>query len=125
VTGLIDPAWIEVVDRATSTFQPNENAALSGVELLELHGPTGLLLDHDGPRPNPTADHEVADLHLDDVASPQLAVDREIEHSPISKSQVLIESEPNGPDLLWLQRAFGTELPASVPGPSLGSRIKF
>ena len=76
-------------------------------------------------RPNRTADHEVADLHLDDVAATQLAVDRKIEPGSVSEAPVVIRAEPNGPDLLRLQRAFRAELPAGVPGPPLGARIKF
>jgi len=46
-------------------------------------------------------------------------------YGPVPKPPVLIEPEPNGPDLLRLQRPFRAELPTSVPRPPLGSWIKF
>ena len=51
------------------------------------------MLDDDDPRADSTADHEITDLNLDEVATPQLAVDGEVEHSPISQSAVLVESK--------------------------------
>ena len=81
VRGMVDPAREdEVVHCATATLQPREDAALSGIEELELRGPAGLLLDDDRSRANAIADDEVVDLHLHNVAASQLAVDGQVEY---------------------------------------------
>jgi hypothetical protein len=75
---------------------------------------------------NPATADEIADLDFDDVASPELTVDREIEHRTVSKPPLSIQPEPDGPDLLWLQGAFAAKFPARVPwAPLVGARVKF
>jgi len=51
------------------------------------------------------APDEIADLHFDDVAAPQLAVDRQIEHRTVTHPALMIQPEPDSPDLLRLQRS--------------------
>jgi hypothetical protein len=125
--GMIDPAWKdEVVERAAAAFEPCQNTAASGFEELELNGSAGLLLNDDRACTNPATADEIADLDFNDVASPELTVDREIEHRAVSKPPLSIQPEPDGPDLLWLQRAFAAKLPARVPwAPLFGARVIF
>jgi hypothetical protein len=92
-----------------------QNTAASGFEELELNGSAGLLLNDDRACANPATADEIADLDFNYVASPELTVDREIEHRAVSKPSLSIQPEPDGPDLLWLQRAFAAKLPARVP----------
>ena len=114
--GMIDPAWKdEVVERAAAAFEPCQNTAASGFEELELNGSAGLLLNDDRACTNPATADEITDLSFNDVASPELTVDREIEHRAVTKPPLSIQPEPDGPDLLWLQRAFAAKLPARVP----------
>ena len=45
---VIDPARKdELVKRAASAFEPDQNAAAGGLKELKLNGPNGLLLDDD------------------------------------------------------------------------------
>jgi hypothetical protein len=114
----------EVAQPTAATFQPRQDAAARTVEQLELNRSTGFLLDNDGPRAAPSSGYQIANLNLDEIATPQLTVNGKVEHSPISQSAVLIQSKSNGPDLLWLQRTFCAELLASVPRAPLGAGIK-
>lgn len=124
--GMIDPAWKdEVVKRAAAAFEPCPNTAESGFKELELNGPAGLLLDDDRTRANLAAADEIADPDFNN-ASPELTVDREIEYRSVAKPPLSLQPEPDGPDLLRLQRAFATELPARVPwAPFFGARVKY
>jgi hypothetical protein len=125
VPGVVAPARKdEIVQRTATTFQPSQDAGSGTVEQLELNRSTGLLLDDDGPRADPIADHEITDVNLDEVATPQLTVNGKVEHSPISQSAVLIQSKSNGPDLLRLQCTFCAELLAGVPRAPLGCWVK-
>jgi hypothetical protein len=45
---------------------------------------------------------EIADLNFNDVASPELTVDREIEHRAVAKPPLSIQPEPDSPNLLRL-----------------------
>jgi hypothetical protein len=95
--GMIDPAWKdEVVERAAASFEPCQNTAASGFEELELNGSAGLLLNDDRACTNPATADEIADLDFNDVASPELTVDREIEHRAVSKPPLSIQPEPDG-----------------------------
>ena len=84
---------------------------------------TGLpvLLHHESPRPHVSTAYKLADLDLDDVASSQLAVDGEVEQSPVADPLFTVEQEANGPDLLRLQRSLGANQFTCVPSPC-GSR---
>ena len=83
--GVIDPARKDkVVKGASATFKPSQDAGAGGLQELELDRPTGLLLDDDCSGTNPTTPDKVADLDFDDVATAQLAVDREIEHRTVA-----------------------------------------
>jgi hypothetical protein len=61
----------------------------------------GLLLDHHRPRSQLTAGDEITNLNLHKIAASQLAVDCEIEQSPVSKPMLAIQVEANCPNLPW------------------------
>jgi uroporphyrinogen-III synthase len=116
--GMIDPAWKdEVVERAAAAFETCQNAAASGFEELELNGSAGLLLNDDRACTNPATADEIADLDFNDVASPELTVDREIEHRAVSKPPPSIQPEPDGPDLLRLSGRGRAAHPTDVRHP--------
>jgi len=125
VIGMINPTGKdEVIERASSAFDPSEDAAAGVFKKFELNGPAGLLLNNDRSRANPAATDKLADLDFNDVAPAKLTVDREIEHRTVAQSVLSIQPEPDSPDLLRLQRAFGANLSARVPrSPIFGRRI--
>ena len=91
-----------------------------------MYGPARLLLDDDRAVSDATTNHNVADLDLHDIAAAQLAIDRKIEHGPITQPAFPVEPEPHSPDLLRLERPLGTELPTGVPWlPAFHARIEF
>jgi hypothetical protein len=62
VIAMIDPARKdEVVERASSAFEPSENAAAGRFQEFELNGPTGLLLNNNRSSANPAAADKLAD----------------------------------------------------------------
>lgn len=60
--------------------------------------------------------HNIHDLHPNQIATAQLAVDGQVEECKIT--MVLGKLQPNSdcPDMFWLQRPFLTDDPALVPG---------
>ena len=62
------------------------------------------------------AKNDVTNPNLQNVATAQLAVDREIKKRPITQSAVLVEEEANGPNLPWFEGALGTDLPPNILG---------
>ncbi len=94
------------------------------LQKLELNRSTGLLLDDDRSRTNLVADDKVADLGLDDVASSQLAVDREIKQCAVPEQLLAIQVEPDCPYLRRFKCTLGTHLPSRVPRlPILGAGV--
>ncbi len=72
-------------------------------------------LHHCGSGPDATAAEKIAGPNPDDVATPQLAVDGEIEEGPIPQPFPQFEPVSYGPYLLWLQRPFGAYHSPSIP----------
>ncbi|MCC6009238.1 MAG: hypothetical protein JJU40_16420, partial [Rhodobacteraceae bacterium] len=86
---------------------------------------SGLLLDHERALPDLRSTDQGADLDLYEIATPQFAIDGEIEQRTISQTAFAIEKEPDCPYLPRLQRSFRTNSLSRVPGtPPLRSRIK-
>jgi hypothetical protein len=78
-------AWEETSARAS--VQGDEPLADSSAGLLgdlELHRPASFLLNDSRAIPNSPADEHVIDPQPDEVAAPELAVDRQIEHRKIA-----------------------------------------
>jgi hypothetical protein len=85
-------------------------------ELLAAGGAiTQVLLYDDGASADLPAPDQIADLDFHHIAATQLAVDRQIEKRSISKTSMLIEEEPNLPDLTWLERPFCADPSPGVP----------
>ena len=71
---------------------------------LELHRPLSLLLRDDRAWGDMTALERIANAKSHQVAPAQLAVDGEIEQREFPGSMIQLQSNPDGPDLLQLQR---------------------
>lgn len=125
VTGSIDPAWkCEVVNAAASPFEPGEQAGSRIGGDFELNWSSRFLLDDHRSRADGGSRHKRADFDFDQVAAPELAVQRQVEESSISHPTFTIKKEADRPNLFDLQSAFSANLPAGVPRwPSCSSRI--
>jgi hypothetical protein len=125
--GVVDPAWKhKVIKDATSAFEPSLHAHATGLKGSKLNGPPGLLLDHDRARPHPPAADEVANFDLNAFAPTQLTIDSEIKHRTITEPMFAVEPKPDGPNLLWLERAFRALHVARIPRvPIFEARIVF
>ena len=74
---MIDPAGKNVVVyRAASSIEPGQQAGPSVWQQFELNGPTCFLLHDYRTRSNLPAADKVADFHLNQIAAPELAIDR-------------------------------------------------
>jgi hypothetical protein len=60
----------------------------------------GFPLDDRNPIADGAADHEVSDPQSDEIAAPELAVDREVEEGDVSQVPRKFETRSDGPDLL-------------------------
>ena len=58
----------------------------------------------------------IVDAEVNDVAPTELAVYREVEERQIPRPPRNLQSRPNGPDVLGLQRRLGSNEFALVPG---------
>ena len=74
-----------------------------------------LLLQNDGPRCHSVAVTHVAHAQAQEIASPQFAVDAEIEQGEFSQSPLHLQANPNAPNLLQLKRRFLPYQLAFVP----------
>ena len=84
VTHIVHPAREdEIVQRATTAVEPGQQCFARFGHQLELNGSMGLLLDYRRPVSNGTAGDDVPNLHFDDVASAQLAIDGQVEQRPV------------------------------------------
>jgi uncharacterized protein (DUF1778 family) len=105
----------EIVERAAAAGEPGEQCLACLGHQLELHRSVGLLLNDSCARSQRSSCDDVADLHLDDVATAQLAVDREVEQRPVAQSSMLIEKEADCPNVARLQRPLGANHIARIP----------
>lgn len=105
---MVDRTWDTVItDTARSPLKPCENAGSHIAGQLELDRTSRLLLNDHCPGLNlPTCD-EGASLDLDQLASAELAVDREIERRTVSSLSFPIQEEMDRPDLLLRQGSLG------------------
>jgi hypothetical protein len=86
-------------------LEPSEQGFAGRFDKLELHGAFRFLLHHDRAIPNAATSNDVANADFHDVASAQLAVDREVEKCSIPQPPMLVKPEANSPDLLRFNRA--------------------
>jgi hypothetical protein len=69
----------------------------------------------DSPGQDLGAMRDVADAKIDEIATAQLAVDREVEHRQVSNLMGVLKLNPDRPDVLRLQRRLLTDKFAFVP----------
>jgi hypothetical protein len=85
VAHVVDPARKdEIEDRAATALQPCLQACTRLSHDFELNRPAGLLLNNRRALADLVAADDVTNLELDEIAAPQLAVDRQIEQRSIA-----------------------------------------
>ena len=90
---------------------------LSGlIRQLELDWSSGLLLPDGRAIDRIAIRSDILDPQGDDVATTQLAVDREVEKGKVARSSFYQEPGSDGPNLVWPQRRFGSDQLSLVPG---------
>ena len=95
---------------------------------LKPDGPTGLLLPYRRAIDRIPARRNVLDPKCDDIAAPQLAVDREIEHRQVARPPVHLQSGTDRPNMFWPQRRLLADELSLVPGLASrrrGHRLRF
>jgi hypothetical protein len=70
---------------------------------LKLDGALGLVLHDDGARCDLIAVADVADPQCDEVATPELAVDAQVEERQLAHAVLHLEPHPKCPDVLELE----------------------
>jgi hypothetical protein len=113
---MVDATGKRVVGNSpSSTFKPHQEASAYIGGQFELNRSAGLLLHYYGSCPYIRSCNDIADLDLDQIATAQLAVDRQIEKCTISQASFAIEEETDCPDLLLRKRSLCANGLASVP----------
>jgi hypothetical protein len=88
VVCMINPARERiVVDRAAAPFEPGEQACAYITGQFKLHRSASLLLRDDPTRADFWASDQITNLDLDEIASSQLAVDRQVPNSARSRKR--------------------------------------
>jgi hypothetical protein len=85
-------------------------------------GSPGLFLPNGRPIDGIAIWRNVLDPEGDDITTPQLAVDGQIEHGQITDSLVDLELGPDRPDVFLSQRRLGSNQLPFVPGYPPGGR---
>jgi hypothetical protein len=80
-----------------------------------LNGTLGFLLHHDRSCGNAVAMRDIPNPQLDQVARSQLAIDGQIEQRQVSAVVGKLQSNPDSPDVLELERCLLTDELAFVP----------
>ena len=99
---LVDPAWKKKA--SITDFEYRQSILDRRPSLLrqfELDRPAGLLLDDRCAVAQSAADAHIVDLQTDEVAPPQFAVDRQVEHREVPFARLDLKA---GPDI---QTSFG------------------
>ena len=96
-------------------FNQSETAVLVGSVSSNCTGRCVLLHDRCTCQ-NLTAVSDVAHTQIDEIATAQLTVNREIEHCQVSGLMGVLKLNPDSPDVLGLQRWLLTNQLAFVPG---------
>lgn len=85
MTVVINPARKnKIVHRAASAFKPGQKAGPSVRQQFKLNRPARFLLHHYCSSSDLPATDNVANFHLNEVATSELAVDRKVEQRPVS-----------------------------------------
>jgi hypothetical protein len=83
---------------------------------FELDRPAGLFLNDRRAVAQSAADAQIVDLQTDEVAPPQFAVDRQVEHCEVAPARVDLKPGPDIPDFLRFEGTLLTNESAFVPG---------
>jgi hypothetical protein len=112
----------EIPYSALSPEQPGIEAFSRLSHDFELDRPPGLLLNHGCPFAHAPVANEVTHSKFDEVTSPKFAVDGNIEEGSIPEAPMLIQKEPNGPNVSRAERTLRTDILPGVPRPSFMDR---
>jgi len=82
---------------------------------FELYRALGLALNHRHTFADPVSCDKIGHFQSDEIATPQLAVEREIKQRQVPEIARKFEPGTNGPDLLRQQRTLLPDKPASIP----------
>ena len=113
---------------ALASIERHEPLADSSTGLLgdlELHRPASLLLNDGRAIANSPASEYVIDPQPNEIAAPELAVDRQIEHRKIASATLHLQPYSNCPDILRLQRALLADQASPVPRGTPAGGIEF
>lgn len=105
----------KIVDRAAAKLEPRKQADSGICRDLELDGFTCLPLNDCNTLPDVRTADQVADLKFIQIATSQLAVDRQIGQRPIANTLLAIIQEADCPDLLLIDQSLGIDLRSKVP----------
>lgn len=87
---------VNAVILGLKSIKPSEQGPAGWLDDLELHGSSGLLVHFDDAIPDPVVGN---DADLDDIATAQLAIDREVEERSVPMP-VLVQPKSKSPNLL-------------------------
>ncbi len=90
----------DVVQGVAVMIELSEQVFAGWLDDVQLHGAFGLL------------------MHYDDIATTQFGIDREVKERSVPETPVLVEPEPNSPNLLRFQGAFRARTRPSFQGRS-------
>jgi hypothetical protein len=124
---VVDAVWKRIItDTARTPLEPGEKAGPNIAGEFELDRTSGLLLNHHCPGSNFRPRDQVTGLDRDQIASAELAVDREIEQRTVSNPSFSIQEETDCPDLHLRQGTLGPHGLACIPcSPTSGCSITF
>jgi hypothetical protein len=108
--------WEDVViERAASVDEPGEQAVAGLLRQFELDRLLRFLLDGGRALADGGVHHELACPQPHQIAAPELAVDRQIEHRQVAEPLLALEMEADGPNLLGLEGRLGPDGASLVP----------
>jgi hypothetical protein len=97
-----------------STPKPSGQRFARWICQFEGHWSARLLLNNRSPKSHRAAQYDVADPKANQVATSQLAVDRQVEHGEVAYAMVMLKPSSNSPDMTRLQRGLGTNQASRV-----------
>lgn len=104
-------------------FQPRHEGGAGRLKDLELNWSTGLALNNERAVPDRTSAHQITDAHRHEIASAELAIDRQVKKCSVGETMFLLQREADRPQFLLLKGALGTDFATCVPCP-LGMSVK-
>jgi hypothetical protein len=96
-------------------IEPGQQAFAGLLDQFKLDWLLRFPLDDDRTGTDGGVHDHLADFQPDQVATPQLAVGRQIEHGQAADPPLALKMEADGPDLLGFEGQLGTDKTALVP----------